>query len=228
VGVTFINTDGMAFIGPGSEWFWTALSGIVLAVTFVAIYRQLSLQRSTNAREQLDSMDREFRSERLVRCKLEVLIALRDGTDPAEVPLAPAHAIALFWERIAALAQGGHLDPTLLHQFNGGACPVWWVALAPFVGKVRVINENPTEYRGFQRLADEMSKLDLRAGAGVFDATLLATTLNERIATYQDALRLEQALRQPADTVPGAGTVRPMSPPLPDLAPRQAAEPAAT
>ena len=28
-----INTDGMAFIGPGSEWFWTAVSGIVLVVT---------------------------------------------------------------------------------------------------------------------------------------------------------------------------------------------------
>jgi hypothetical protein len=142
--------------------------------------------------------------------------------------LAPAHAIALFWERIAALAQGGHLDPALLHQFNGSACPVWWVALAPFVGKVRVINENPTEYRGFQRLADEMRKLDLRTGAGVFDATLLATTVNERIATYQDALRLEQALRQPADTVPGAETVRPMSPPLPDPTPGEAPEPSAT
>ena len=199
----FINTDGMAFIGPGSEWFWSAVSAVVVAVTLVAIYRQLIIQRSANAREQLDSMDREFRSERLVRCKLDVLIALRDGTDPAEVPLAPAHAIALFWERIAALAQGGHLDPTLLHQYNGGACPVWWVALAPFVGKYRVINENPTEYRGFQRLADEMGKLDLRAGAGVFDATLLATTLNERIATYQDTLRLEQALRQPAGTSAG-------------------------
>lgn len=40
-----INTDGMAFIRPGSEWFWTALSGIVLAVTFPATYRQLRLQR---------------------------------------------------------------------------------------------------------------------------------------------------------------------------------------
>jgi hypothetical protein len=23
--VTLINTDGLALIGPGSEWFWTAL-----------------------------------------------------------------------------------------------------------------------------------------------------------------------------------------------------------
>ena len=36
-----INTDGMALIGPGSEWFWTALTGLILAITFFANYRQL-------------------------------------------------------------------------------------------------------------------------------------------------------------------------------------------
>jgi hypothetical protein len=43
--VTFINTDGMAFIGPGSEWFWTALQFTALAITFYAIYRQLRGQQ---------------------------------------------------------------------------------------------------------------------------------------------------------------------------------------
>jgi hypothetical protein len=32
--VTLINTDGLAFIGPGSEWFWTMLQFIALATTF--------------------------------------------------------------------------------------------------------------------------------------------------------------------------------------------------
>ncbi len=41
----FINTDGMAFIGPGSEWFWTALQFAALATTFYAIYRQLRTQQ---------------------------------------------------------------------------------------------------------------------------------------------------------------------------------------
>ena len=41
----FINTDGVTFVGAGSEWFWAAVSGLVLAVTFIAIYRQLRLQR---------------------------------------------------------------------------------------------------------------------------------------------------------------------------------------
>jgi hypothetical protein len=43
--VKLINTDGMAFIGPGSEWFWTALQFIALAITFYAIYRQLRAQQ---------------------------------------------------------------------------------------------------------------------------------------------------------------------------------------
>lgn len=40
-----INIDGMAFIGPGSEWFWTALQFAALGLTFAAIYRQLRTQR---------------------------------------------------------------------------------------------------------------------------------------------------------------------------------------
>jgi hypothetical protein len=43
--VNLINTDGLALIGPGSEWFWTALQFTALAITFVAIYRQLRAQQ---------------------------------------------------------------------------------------------------------------------------------------------------------------------------------------
>lgn len=44
--MTLINTEGLALIGPGSEWFWTALQFTALAITFVAIFRQLQAQRS--------------------------------------------------------------------------------------------------------------------------------------------------------------------------------------
>jgi len=42
--VTLINTEGLAFFGPGSEWFWTALQFTALGITFFAIYRQLQAQ----------------------------------------------------------------------------------------------------------------------------------------------------------------------------------------
>ena len=41
-----ISTEGLALIGPGSEWFWTALQFIVLTVTFYFIYRQLQAQNT--------------------------------------------------------------------------------------------------------------------------------------------------------------------------------------
>ncbi len=60
-----VSSEPVVLIGPGSERFWTALSGLVLAVTFVAIYRQLRLQRSAAAIEQLNSIAREWQSERM-------------------------------------------------------------------------------------------------------------------------------------------------------------------
>ena len=193
--MTLINTDGMSFIGPGSEWFWTAASAIIVGITLVAIYRQLVLARGASAREQLNSTGREWNSERFALCQLEVLRARRDSLDPASIPSSAAFEIAGFWERIAALARGGHLDPKLLHTYNGGACPVWWVALAPFVRQVRVINDDETEYKYFEWLAEAMAELDRRAGASSFNEALFASQAPSRIAALEDRLRFEQVLR---------------------------------
>ena len=75
----------MALIGTGSEWFWTALTGIVLAVTFLAIYRQLTTARNAAAYEQLDAFERVLASERMLRFELTVLVAVREGVDPTHL-----------------------------------------------------------------------------------------------------------------------------------------------
>jgi hypothetical protein len=63
--VTLINTKGMAFFGPGSEWFWAALQFSALAITFVAIYRQLRIARSQRAVELVNELRRQFEDERM-------------------------------------------------------------------------------------------------------------------------------------------------------------------
>jgi hypothetical protein len=84
--MSLINTNGLVLIGPGSEWFWTALSGLVLAVTFFAIYRQLRLQPDVAATEQVSSLLNEWSSERMCRAKLMILMALDAGTEPLDLP----------------------------------------------------------------------------------------------------------------------------------------------
>ena len=70
-----INTDGIALIGPGSEWFWTALGFAALASTFYAIYRQLKaqhLQIEENTRVHLS--EGYYNAIRLGQQPLEMLI----------------------------------------------------------------------------------------------------------------------------------------------------------
>jgi hypothetical protein len=40
-----MNTDGLVFFGPGSEWFWLALQFTALTITFFAVFRELRAQQ---------------------------------------------------------------------------------------------------------------------------------------------------------------------------------------
>ena len=152
-----INTDGMAFIGPGSEWFWTAVSGIVLAVTFVAIYRQLALARGANAFAQLGALVDEWQGERLVRKRIGVLLALRDGAAPVDIPDSPTGDIANYWEKVGVPVRAGHIDRSLIAE--GFVGPDWWGILAPWVLKVRTEDANPGLWENFEWLAGTLVRL---------------------------------------------------------------------
>ena len=189
-----VNTDGMALIGPGSEWFWTALSGIILAVTFVAIYRQLRLQRSQDAIAQLDAFEREWASERLLRAKLGVVVALRDGLDPGSVPDGLAFVVAAFWNKVGSLVRSGHIDRELLWNGNGAQSEVWWALLAPWVAGSRARFEYPLDYQHFEWIVGVMKQSDRRAGVPTFESASPAD-VTDLINHMQDRIRIEEALR---------------------------------
>jgi hypothetical protein len=214
VGVTIINTEGMSFIGPGSEWFWTAVSGIVLAVTFIAIYRQLRLQTSASAIQQIGSYDREWTSERMTHFKLEVLGALHDPAGPSAVPIGAATTLANFWEKIATLTRAGHIDRKLLWDGNGNDVRLWWVSLKPWVEAERTELSDPTLLEHFEWLAGMMAAMDERAGNPTLSEDWIKKSLDGRIVATRDRLRVEQSLRTviiaPPETVPAVrGTGKP-------------------
>jgi hypothetical protein len=208
--VKFINTDAMAFIGPGSEWFWTALSGIILAVTFIAIYRQLRLQRSQSAIEQLNRIEQEYASERLIRYALELQRALRDGVDPAHVPEQAAAQITNFWERVGSLARRGHLDARLLWDGGSGFyCQSNWVALAPWIHKGRNEYQNPLLAEHFEWLAGVMTEMSRRAGIPPDTVEAQAARRDRAIADLQALIRVEESLRTVIVASPDPGMGKP-------------------
>lgn len=194
--MTIINTDGMALIGPGSEWFWTALSGVVLAGTFLAIYRQLRLQRSEGAIGQINGYYREWDTERFLSYQLSVLTSLRDGTDPGYVPSGAAGSLANFWESIGTLAREGHIDRRLIWDVDGNSIQVWWAFLAPHCRRQRETDRDPAIYENFEWLAGVMNEMDRRAGSDrTFEEMSTAAALDARIASIRERLQVERSLR---------------------------------
>lgn len=199
-----INTDGMSFIGPGSEWFWTAVSGLVLAVTFIAIYRQLSTARNANAFEQTNRVANDLESEQASRNMLEIYLALREGVKPEDVPEGAASFVADLWERVGALVRAGHLDRRIVYENMSNGCCWWWAALAPNTRRFRAETGNSRAGEHHEWLAHVMAEMDRKAGVNIhYDDAYLAGTLDRRIQKARDQIRLAEELR--------AVIIRPMS-----------------
>lgn len=209
-----INTDGMAFIGPGSEWFWTALTGVVLAITFVGIYRQLRVQVHASAAEQLAEFRHEAYSEERLRAGLDVMIALRDHDDPADVPDAAVLGIGDYWENIAILARTGHQDVKLLWQIDSASPQINWAWVAPWAGKVRIESRFglPT-YHNLEWLAGVMAEMDRKAGKPVIDTTIVVRHIEPLISLQEELIRYAQASRAAVAAPRGSAHPRPSSAP---------------
>lgn len=202
-----INTDGMTFIGPGSEWFWTALSGIITVVTLLAIYRQLRLQAQASAIEQLAEFRREAYSEQMQRYELDVMVALRDHKDPADVPEAAVLGIGDYWENFAILARAGHRDLKLLWRSDSSSAQRVWAWLAPWARKARAESRfDVPSYDDLEWLAGVMAEMDRRAGRQAITPAMVASRLEHWIPLHQELIRYAQAPRAvivaPPEAVP--------------------------
>lgn len=194
--MTLINTDGMSFIGPGSEWFWTALTGLVLGLTFLAIYRQLRLQARTGAIEQMDAFRRDAYSESMTRYGLDVMTALRDNDDPAGVPEAAVLGLGDFWANFATLARAGHRDAALLWQSDSASPQITWWWIAPFVFKTRAESRlGVPSYTDFEWLVGVLAEMDRTGGRQAITQAVVMSDLDHLISLQRDLIRYAQAVR---------------------------------
>jgi hypothetical protein len=194
--VELINTQGMAFIGPGSEWFWTAISGLVLAITFFAIYRQLRLQRDSAAIEQVAEMERVWTSERMSRSKLAVLVAIESGTAPVDIPDKAATHVGDFWERMGYLTRTGHMKRQFVYDQWTVLAQTWWARLLPSTLAWRERDEEPGIWVEFEWLARTMAEMDRKAGVShPLNPDALARQLPITINQVREAVEIDEALR---------------------------------
>ena len=197
-----INLDDLVLLGPGSEWLWTAISGIVLAITFIAIYGQLRLQRGAAAIEQASMLRKEWQAYELLKAKVAILTALRDGKDLATTQMRSLQAVGNYWERIGYLVRAGHIDSKVMNETFSDV-DLWWMWLAPATRNFRREMKDDTLGEHFEWLAVLSQKLDAKRGAPAVDEAALARYLSIALRSGIEALQEVEEAR--------AVVIRPMA-----------------
>jgi hypothetical protein len=140
--VRFINTDGMAFIGPGSEWFWAMTQFIVVAITLLAIFLQIRGQSTANALQQLDSFNDRWDSDRMLRTRLELALHLRQG-DGFDALYPFLTTFVDFFNDLADLREKGHVQTKYVWESWGRTIQFWWALLARTIEQGRLVEDQP-------------------------------------------------------------------------------------
>ncbi len=183
-----INTDGMSIIGPGSEWLWTAISGIVLAGTALAIYGQLRDAQGAALIARLELLTNKWQSPILVYGRLRTLVILRDGRNLENGDQAAADVFD-FMESLAILLHEGVFSEEELWVNWSWAIRPWWRILGPVALAARADAGVPDTYTGFEDLEAVCAEIDTKKGI-VRPALALAIDYDGLIDRHRDRLRI--------------------------------------
>ncbi len=135
--MTFVNTTGMALIGPGSEWLWAMLQFLALAITFIAIYRQVRAQRSVGVFQQMAAWEREWEDFEFRSLRLACLLELEGRDLAGGAPLSVGRVGDRF-ERLGYLVAQGHIRAADLYHGFGTGIIGWWAVLGPSLERQRL------------------------------------------------------------------------------------------
>lgn len=183
-----------AIFGPG--WVWSMLSIILVVGSLVGLYRQLRLQHTQTAIDQMGAFTDEAYSEQMQRYGLDAMIALRDHDDPADIPEGAVLGLGDFWDNFATLARSGHRDPSLLWQSNSASPQIVWWWIAPFVRKARTEGTlGVPSYVDFEWLVGVLAEMDRAGGRQAITRERVMADLDRLIRLHRDLIRTMHASR---------------------------------
>ncbi len=200
--MTLINTDGIALIGPGSEWFWTMAQFVAVVVTLLAIYRQLRAQGSSNALARLEALTSRYESRELTLARLHTALSLRFDAEPTVTRA--MRQVDGFFADLENLYDGGHITLTEIDYNWGSSMRVWRALMSDALARARVLEGEADRPAG--RLIPRIEERARKRGDRpiVIDDSNRTSWLDEAIVRTTDALQL---LNEADDhTIPKAPT----------------------
>jgi hypothetical protein len=188
-----LDLDDFVFLGPGSEWFWIMAQFAALAVTGLAILRQLRAQRSAAVFDQMSAWSRDFDGPRMTRHKLALMLAIQGRNPDSGLPRANDE-VPDFFERVGYLISRGHVNVEDFWSDSRMLVAFYWGILAPYIEQERATSADPTVYRWFEWLELEFRRIDQRrlGRSRSFDPATRASAILDRIAVLRARMERER------------------------------------
>lgn len=186
-----VDLGELVILGPGSEWFWAMAQFVVVAVTGLAIFRQLHAQRSSAVYDQMSAWRHEFDGPAMTRHKLALMQAIKNRAPSAGIPRANDE-VPDYFDLVGYLISRRHVRAEDFWNDSRELVSFYWGALAPYIEQERATKDDPTLYQWFEWLEHEMTRLDMRrlGRARTFDALNRSSAIADRIAVL--AVRLDR------------------------------------
>lgn len=126
----------MSFVGNGSQWFWTMAQFLALSITFIFIYVQIRAQAASTTFHQMDALNQEWDSDRMLRQRLalyEYIAKEGLGGEGSHMLV----GVANFCENISALAQRGHIRRHIVYDWWGSVLLNHWLLCGTYIQLLR-------------------------------------------------------------------------------------------
>ena len=189
-----VRVGDLVLFGQGSEWLWSLAQFVVVAVTAIAIFRQLAAQRSADLVEHATQWDHEWEGTPMIRSKLALMLAVRGRSPEQGLPYV-ADEIPDLFERLGYLVHSRHIRA--LDFWNDGAWSVvefyWWL-LRPYIEHDRGALPGEVSYHWFEWLETEMRRLDDAHGQQrpPYDEAQRVAIIDRRTGLFREKLAREQ------------------------------------
>jgi hypothetical protein len=201
-----INLEGLSIFGPGSEWFWGMTQCVVFTITLIAIYRQLRAQRSANAVQLMEALNKQWDDPRMLRLRLHTAALIRQGSG-FEAIYPVLTSVCQFFEDMAGLRERGHIDTYYVWESWGRTIQFWWTILKPSIEQGRIVEGQPNGNAPFENLSRLMREMDAKQGEPPFEPN--REFVNRRIdAMISQAIALQRIEQSPLAGVSPAGEER--------------------
>jgi len=200
-----INTEGLFLIGPGSEWFWTALQFFVVAISLWAIYRQVEGQSAANFLQRMEMLNNVWASPRMSFIRLDAAIHLRYG-EPDQECYQKARPILDFFADLQNLEVERFIRVKEIHANFGGSMQEWVAFTKPLVDARRKAAGSAHIYN-LEPLLEKLREFERKQGIEPerLDDSTIPGLLDEAIARASTALRQEKAWQ--SGTIPSIPAV---------------------